>query len=328
MENVSVPNINLTYNLTGGQLPISGELTVFAKATISLQMILMVFIVSSNLLVLAALCRFQTLRDVTGLFVANLAVADLIIGLSMPFQVAFFLYPEMERIKNLCILRYLVITFACNASIYSLVCTVVDRLIAISYPLHYAQIMTQTKAMLLIAAIWFIDIIFQSIPLFGVNNYDTSPFCLFELVMNEQYRFVNFLSGLLFAFLMLLIYIRIFCIVRYHLRRIRAENAQNPSQSQTRSSSQMNTVIAMVVLIFHISWLPFFITELTMIKAEDVTQQKVVVANFCVFPGLINSVVNPVIYAWKNKQYRSAFRKLLRLKAMHEDSTTISTVPD
>lgn len=316
-------------NISDANPPVpSGELSVFAKVTISFQLILMVLIICANSLVLTALCRFHSLRDNTGIFVANLAVADLIIGIGMPFQVAFFFHPELEMSKTCCILRYLVITFACNASIYSLVCTVFDRLIAIMYPLRYAQIMTKSKAVGLVIIIWIVDIVFQSIPLFGVNNWGMVPFCLYELVMNKWYRLANFASGLFFAFLMFVIYMQIFYIVRRHMIQIKTENTEVVGQTLNKNSRQMNSVIAIVVLFFHISWLPFFITEMTMLEPQDVTVEKVWIANFCVFAGLLNSIVNPIIYAWKNKQYRRAFRKILCLNVTTEDISVVSTFAD
>ena len=318
---------NSTIGSVGGRVDSPEGLTVFSKITISFQLILMVFIIGANVLVLAALCRFHSLRDITGIFVANLAVADLITGLAMPFQAAFLFYPQMDKDKHLCLLRYLVITFACNASIYSLVCTVIDRLIAISFPLHYTRIMTQTKALVLILGIWVLDIVIQSIPLLGVNDWDTAPICLFEIVMDKWYRLFVFSSGIFFAFLMLMIYIRIFCIVRRHVLKIKSEISTTWGQQNPGNAKHMNTVIAIVVLFFQISWLPFFITELTMLNGA-VTQTKVIIANFCVFLGLSNALMNPLIYAWKNKQYRRAFKKLLGMKIERNGDTTVSTIGD
>ncbi|XP_045157482.2 tyramine receptor 1-like [Mercenaria mercenaria] len=301
------------------------KLSTFAVVTILLQLTTMVAIVSGNTLVLVAIVRFRTLQDITGIFVANLALADLIIGLTQPFQVAFFFFPELEKNKIACLLRFQIILFACNASIYSLVCTVVDRYVAIAYPLRYPSIMTTKVAFGLVLGIWVLDICCAVIP-FTENNWDTSPFCLYELVLNKYFRFWNHFGGLMFALLMFLIYIRIYFIVKKHLRQIRNEAVFHTGDQNIRGTKQMNTVVAIVVLFFHISWLPFFIIELTMFEIEHVTQTKVLVANFLVFLGVMNSIVNPIVYAWKNKQYRRAFQKLLGLKVSRNEVDSIETI--
>ncbi|KAH3787301.1 alpha-1A adrenergic receptor-like [Dreissena polymorpha] len=298
----------------------SNGLPLFAKITITLMIIVSIVVTVGNSLVIAAIVKFERLRDITGVFIANLAIADLIIGASLPFQIVFFFYPSLEANKYSCLLRYLVISFACNASIYSLVCTVLDRYIAIIYPLHYYEIMTKRVAYIMVGLIWTVDVIFQSIPLFVVNDYDQSPFCLYEVVMDKWYRCANLVHGIVLAFIMFMLYMNIFLIVHKHVTRIQSEAIVQSESRQRQVAKQMNTSIAMVVLFFHISWLPFFLIQLTMLDVGQVTQTKVMVANFLVFLGIFNSVVNPFVYAWKNKQYRRAFRKLLGLSVRDEDS--------
>lgn len=300
-------------------------LPLFAVVTITLMIIAMLFIMAGNLLVLTAILRFQTLQNITGIFVANLAFADLITGLQHPFQIAFFFFPDIERNKCACLLRYGIILFACNASTFSLVCTVVDRYIAIAFPLRYPNIMTKDIAYGLVIAIWAIDVCVL-LPMFTVNNWETAPFCLYEFVMDKYYRACIHLSTLLFGLCMFCIYVRIFLIVRKHMRQIQNEAFPFQLGQMTQGAKQMNTVVSIVVLLFHIAWLPFCIIELTMLEVENITKEKVQIANFLVFLGVLNSVVNPIVYAWKNKQYRRAFKKLLGLKAMSEDSDVVTYI--
>ena len=311
-------------SVINGTIMDKGELPTSAIVTMTLQLMSMVAIVTGNVLVLVAILKFRSLQDITGIFVANLALADLIIGITQPFQVAFFLFPEMERNKIACILRFEIILFACNASIYSLVCTVVDRFVAIAFPLRYPNIMTKKLALGLVSGIWIFDLCCAFIP-FTENDFDKSPFCLYELVMNKYFRFWNHTCGIIFALIMFLIYIKIYLIVRNHMRQIQTEASLYANNLTFGRAKQMNNLVALVVLFFHISWLPFFIIELTMLETEQVTKDKVLIANFLVFLGVMNSIVNPIVYAWKNKQYRMAFQKLLGLKINRDDINTVQS---
>ena len=301
------------------------EMPLFAKLTIAFQMIIMVVIVVGNVLVLVAVVRYKHLRDITGLFVANLATADLVTGLSLPFQMAFFYHPHLERNKFACLLRYQVISFSCNASAYSLLCTVLDRYIAIAHPFKYVRIMTNKVAYTLIGIIWLVDLLISLIPLFGAHNWEIAPMCLYEIVISKYFRCFNVLHQIAISLIIFLIYFKIFLIVRSQLRRIHMESVFNIGDTTSRPSKQMNRVIGMVVLCFQISWLPFFIVQLMLL--EDLTQTKVLVANFLVFLGILNSTINPFIYSWKNRQFRQAFRKLLCFHLeVDEIETTISVI--
>ena len=177
----------------------------------------------------------------------------------------------------------------------------------------------------MVAAIWVVDALFQSIPLFGVNNFDSSPMCLYEQVMDKWYRICNFTSGLFLAFGMLLVYIKIYFVVKKHVTQIVTDVPQiDAIRVQQKRHVQMNRVIPIVVIFFHISWLPFFFIQMTMLEPAGVTHHKVLVANFLVFLGIMNSVVNPVVYAWRNTQYRRAFKKLLGRPGEIEEVTVIA----
>ena len=320
MENLTteVPVDETTYVNSTPPDPVNEGLSLPAKITFGFQIVVMIVIVSGNVLVLAAVIRFRNLRDITGIFVANLATADLVTGLSLPFQMAFFFHPHMERDKGLCIMRYQVISFACNLSAYSLLCTVLDRYIAIAHPFRYVRIMTEKVACGMIAVIWTVDILLCLIPIIGANHWETAPMCLYEFVIDKYFRLFNFIHQIAIALIILLFYVRIFFIVRAQLRRIQADSVFNTGDTTNRPSKQMNRVVGMVVLCFQISWMPFFIVQLMLV--EDVTVTKVLIANFLVFLGILNSTLNPFLYAWKNKQFRNAFKKLLCLHVKPEDN--------
>ncbi|KAL3311363.1 Histamine H1 receptor, partial [Cichlidogyrus casuarinus] len=77
--------------------------------------------------------------------------------------------------------------------------------------------------------------------------------------------------------------------------------------------------LAMVVGCFSVSWLPFFICyaiEPLLKQQLQFTYPKYFKTGY-IWLGYINSVFNPFIYAFYNKEYANAFRRILRMKSRH-----------
>lgn len=89
---------------------------------------LMLLIVSGNTLTILAVTLSRRLSSlVSNQFVLNLAVSDLMVGLTLPYHLAFYLDEEVGKIKWLCLMRFILIILACLASIYNIIAIAVDR---------------------------------------------------------------------------------------------------------------------------------------------------------------------------------------------------------
>ncbi|XP_072041759.1 probable G-protein coupled receptor No18 [Amphiura filiformis] len=71
------------------------------------------------------------------------------------------------------------------------------------------------------------------------------------------------------------------------------------------------TVLAIVVTIFIICWLPFFITNVIIGLCSDHCSVSHTAFATVTWLGWVNSALNPVIYTIFNREFRNAFRKIL-----------------
>ena len=292
---------------------------------VSLQLAVMILVLSGNSLVIFTYKTFPHLQTVTGKFIVNLALADFVLGLSLPFQVMFFFIKSMEGVEVVCMLRYQTVIFTSMTSLMSLLCAVFDRCVAIFAPLRYHAVMSDKLAYLMITFSWMYALLISSFPLFGLNMWTTETSCIYELVMTRYYRIVVSSHFIVLSVFMFSCYTVIYLVAWQHRRRIAVELA-NINCSKLQYDAKMAQVMACVMLSFALCWLPFCILQL--MQVVNFTTDKAIAANFAVFIGVINSAVNPFIYAWKNCQYRRAFKKILGCHRNQNqfEQTTLSVI--
>lgn len=102
--------------------------------------ILLIAILSGNILTILAVRYSRRLRSViSNQFVLSLAISDILVGLTLPYHLAFYLNTELGDSKRACLLRFFLVILACCVSIWNLIAIALDRYIAICYPLHYSR---------------------------------------------------------------------------------------------------------------------------------------------------------------------------------------------
>lgn len=102
--------------------------------------LLLVAILCGNILTILAVRFSRRLRSViSNHFVLSLAISDILVGLTLPYHLTFYLGSGLGSSKPWCLLRFFFVIMACCVSIWNLIAIALDRYIAICYPLHYSR---------------------------------------------------------------------------------------------------------------------------------------------------------------------------------------------
>lgn len=145
--------------------------------------------------------------------------------------------------------------------------------------------------------------------------------CLFEGVVTLDYMvYFNFFGCVLVPLVvMLIIYAHIFMAARRQLR-LKVAHAPAPGEMTSSSSSSRSTLqkevhaaksLAIIVGLFAVCWLPLHIINCFNHLCQGCDRPHVWVMNIAIILSHANSVVNPFIYAYRIREFRQTFRRIL-----------------
>lgn len=279
----------------------------FTSASVSVVMSLVT--ITGNILVVLAIFidPNKDLKSPFNYFVANLAIADLMVGFVVdPMSVAFHASEGIAK-EYPTSLVYLHIPYfiSSTASVLSLAALTMDRFWAITSPLSYRIKLNPKRAGVMAAGIWAFSLSFPFIYL--LTGYLTYAFVFAHTVIIATFL------------VMLLTYLKIFRVFRDQVKQwdsLDHNSSDNQAKRQAVRWEQKVTKTFMIMLaLFLACYLPscicIYITNLCSTCscnfihwARDV--------HFVLI--LANSGVNPFVYAWRFENFRNAFVKLLTCK--------------
>ncbi|CAL1525840.1 unnamed protein product, partial [Lymnaea stagnalis] len=130
--------------------------------------IIVVLTITGNVLVIASVVLNANLRSTTNYFIANLAIADLLLGTTvLPFSATLEVLQYWVFGQFFCDVWAAIDVLCCTASILSLCVISIDRYIGVTRPLQHARIMRHTRAVYVIIFVWLLSMAISVAPLIG-----------------------------------------------------------------------------------------------------------------------------------------------------------------
>nr|XP_060612843.1 adenosine receptor A2b [Anolis sagrei ordinatus] len=272
--------------------------------------------IAGNLLVCLAVGLNRSLQTATNYFLVSLAVADVAVGLlAIPFAVVISV--GLRTDFHACLFLACFVLVLTQGSIFSLLAVAVDRYVAIKRPLRYKSLVTGKRARGIIAMLWLLSFGIGLTPLIGWNQRSTvnctngTVRCLFEEVVPMDYMvYFNFLGCVLLPLaLMLGIYAKIFLVACRQLRQMElAGNSRTTLQREVSAAKSL----AIIVGLFALCWLPLHILNcLSLFWTGFANHKPHWAMNLTIILSHANSAVNPIIYAYRIRDFRGTFRRIL-----------------
>ncbi|MGH0131384.1 UNVERIFIED_CONTAM: hypothetical protein FKN15_011489 [Acipenser sinensis] len=186
----------------------------------------------------------------------------------------------------------------------------------------YKRIVTKTKAVIAFCMMWIISIIIAVLPLLGWNCKKLNSVCsdIFPLI-DENY--LMFWIGVTSVLLMFIIYAYVYILWKAHSHAVRMLSRGTQKSvivhsldgttvlltrpDQTRMDIRLAKTLVLILVVLIICWGPvlgIMVYDLFW-KMNDFTKT---IFAFCSMLCLMNSTVNPIIYALRSKDLRHAFQ--------------------
>ena len=242
-------------------------------------------------------------RTPVTLLVLNLSICDLLTGIIAGYGSFYYDITILTTgtSGNILGIKLTIIIVAILTNVVGS-CTIVvmsfDRLIAIRSPLQYKTRVTKRKVKIFIVAVWIYALLFASLSRIGV------PQDIFILLYCHLHVSIPII-------IIAVVFWKTYHSLRLHNNRIdvlMSAGGELMSDAHRNRERKVLSAIQVVLGLFYITFMPQFValnisffhpwlTEMAGFKAFLYTANKVL---------LVNSSVNPFIYAWRIPKYRTA----------------------
>ncbi|XP_054734979.1 RYamide receptor [Anastrepha obliqua] len=285
-----------------------------------------IFAVIGNVLVIWVVVTTRQMRTVTNTYIANLAVADVVIGLfCIPFQFQAALLQRWNLPWFMCGFCPFVQTLSVNVSVFTLIAIAIDRHRAIINPLRARPSKYISK--FIIFGIWLLALVFATPSAIafrvelveeryredGVIVNVTRPFCMNVNLSDEQlkaYRYV----------LVVVQYFVPFCVIAfvYVQMAFKLWFTQTPGNAEDtrdmalmRNKKKVIKMLIVVVIVFGICWLPLQIYNILYVTIPEINEYHFIgmIWFCCDWLAMSNSCYNPFIYGIYNEKFKREFNK-------------------
>ncbi|XP_042552236.1 neuropeptide FF receptor 1 [Dipodomys spectabilis] len=296
-----------------------------------------------NALVCFIVLKNRHMRTVTNMFILNLAISDLLVGIfCMPTTLVDNLITGWPFDNATCKMSGLVQGMSVSASVFTLVAIAVERFRCIVHP--FREKLTVRKALLSIAVIWALALLIMCPSaatltvtreerhfLLDARNRSYPLYSCWEAWPEQRMRKVY--TAVLFAHVYLVpMALLVVLYARIARKLCRAppgpacdgsgsgrggeEAAAAEGGRAARRKARVVHMLVMVALFFSLSWLPLW-TLLLLIDYAELSEPQLHFMSVYAFPlahwlAFFHSSANPIIYGYFNENFRRGFQAAFR----------------
>jgi adrenergic receptor alpha-1D len=252
-----------------------------------------------NLLVLMTIFLSRRLRTISVYGIAALSVTDLLTNLAVQPSMAALIYHLMyEDCANITWRVFKTLGFyLCGTSLVVLDYMSVERCLAICYTLWYKRTITPNKAKIALTIVFSMCLFPAISSNFIINSFVVEAYLL--------------LVALVICFTIIVVcYVAMMVRVwKQTAKRKTLQNAQNiQSHSTFQNNKKLAKTVALIIGVFVVYWSPLAFVFANSVKKNPFNSES---SAWPVTVGLMSASFNPLIYFYRNNDFRVALKEAL-----------------
>ena len=291
--------------------------------------IITVAAVLGSYFVLRAFHKFRNLRTASNNILVSLSIADGLIAIPLILDIILYNVGNGSLFRNLKEVSGTVTLFLLSVIILHLSLMSSERFIAIKFALRYHTIVTKRRARIVSIAMWlWALVIVIALPwtLYGTTGH--KDYREFHIEMHPdsdkaqelpiRWHLVLTAASMFLVPLLIMIcsYTYIFIVSYKQRQRVRKQSRDVPGMPTVKHEMKGARTLAIVVALCLLSIiLILVVTSLRVFWGTLLAghyHQKLLQHVVYKVAMLLNAACNPLIYGWRNEEFRNAFRKMLK----------------
>lgn len=271
-----------------------------------------------NGLVIFVILRYAKMKTVTNMYILNLAIADSLFLLGMPFLIVTTILRYWVFGMAMCKIYFVLISINFFTSVFTLTALSGDRYLAVCHAIRSVQYRTARIAFLVCLCIWFVSFLVMLPTILYSKTVENPKFpgkatCGISwpsgqlIAADKAYMWYIFL--LAFAIPVSLISVFYLSVII----RLRTSGPIKKSKEKKKSHRKVTTMVLSVISVYVICWLPYWVFQVNLtFKPNGVQPWEVDLFNAFTVLTFANSTLNPVLYAFLSDNFRKSFLKAFR----------------
>nr|XP_054761131.1 D(1A) dopamine receptor-like [Lytechinus pictus] len=304
--------------------------------------------VLGNALVLAAYKRDERIRKRrTNTFILNLAIADLLVGITMIIYIPQYITDKWLFGRTFCIIVWAISYISTDMSVITVIAISVDRYLMVRNAMKYQLRQSRKRIVLIFIVVWFFCSLVHTSLAFIYSAWNDYNYLKYQ-TCNLEYRREKalFFSMFIFEFVLpvltlFLLNLKVFIkiqkqketIIELKGRRGEDTNANVVSGRDGKNDLEKTSglpvmrvhrtptpdgghqkaakLLTILLLVFILCWLPHYINECyVLIHGGEANNVATEAMTFILWA---NSAINPILYACANVHYRDNFLYFLHI---------------